>query len=346
MSGTSAVSTSGIQNVDGLLGGVKWDEAVVATITYSFPTVAGAYADTSDYLEATDPSFASISVQQQVAARDILGSATGYTPLFRYGSFASVVDYAFANVASPGAGADTAIMRLAVTNGNDNSTAFAYYPDAIETSPVGDPRGGDSWYSTNFEYSAPTLGTYSWLTHVHEFGHAMGLKHGHETGGPGNTAMASDRDSMEFSLMSYRSFIGADTVGGYVNEEYGYAQTLMLYDIAALQFMYGANYATHDGATIYRWDPLTGEMSIGEAGGGPVGQGRPGGLSAPAHANRVFLTVWDGGGADTYDLSNYATDVSIDLRPGQWSVTAPDQLANLDAFSVAGNFACGNVFNA
>ncbi len=113
--------------------------------------------------------------------------------------------------------------------------------------------------------------------------------------------------------------------------------------------MYGANYTTHNGATFYRWDPLTGEMSIGEGGGGFVGQGRPGGAAAPAEANRVFLTVWDGGGADTYDLSNYATSVSIDLRPGQWSVTAQNQLAVLDANAAVDpgtHVARGNVFNA
>ncbi len=227
MSGSLSVIASGTQNVDGLLSGVKWDKTIVATLTYSFPGLAGAYADTTDYLEATDPSFAQISAQQQVAARDILGGATGYTPLFTYGSFASLIDYTFANVASPGAGADTAIMRLAVTNGNGNNTASAYYPTDIEASPTGDPSGGDSWYSTNDNFSAPTPGDYAWIAHIHEFGHAMGLKHGHETGGPSNTAMTADRDSMEFTVMTYRSFVGHDSGGGVVNETYGYAQTLM-----------------------------------------------------------------------------------------------------------------------
>jgi serralysin len=66
-----------------------------------------------------------------------------------------------------------------------------------------------------------------------------------------------------------------------------------------------------------------------------TGQGAPGG-------NRVLLTVWDGGGNDTYDLSNYTTNVTIDLRPGEWTRTSTIQLANLGD----GQFARGNVANA
>jgi serralysin len=56
----------------------------------------------------------------------------------------------------------------------------------------------------------------------------------------------------------------------------------------------------------------------------------------------VFLTIWDGGGTDTYDLSNYQSDVSIDLEPGHWTTTSPLQLATLDI----GHPATGNVANA
>ena len=73
----------------------------------------------------------------------------------------------------------------------------------------------------------------------------------------------------------------------------------MMYDIAALQPIYGANFSTNTGNSVYTWNPSTGEMSING-----VGQG------APAwRANRVFLTIWDGGGNDTYDLSNYSGGV-------------------------------------
>ncbi|MBE2263973.1 MAG: hypothetical protein IAE92_14590 [Burkholderiaceae bacterium] len=153
---------------------------------------------------------------------------------------------------------------------------------------------------------------------------------------------------MEFTIMTYATYLG-DVTSGASNERYGFAQTLMMYDIAALQYMYGANFTTHAGASVYRWDPLTGEMFIREDGGAFVGQGRPGGPDAPndGTANRVFLTIWDGDGIDTYDMSNYTNGVSIDLRPGQWSITSASQLANLNGY-YANNpiYAHGNVYNA
>ncbi|MFC7607664.1 M10 family metallopeptidase C-terminal domain-containing protein [Teichococcus aestuarii] len=134
---------------------------------------------------------------------------------------------------------------------------------------------------------------------------------------------------MEYSVMTYRSHVGS-VPGGYTNESWGYAQSLMMGDIAALQHMYGANYATRAGDTTYRWNPLSGELSVDGA-----GQGAPGG-------NRVFMTVWDGGGIDTYDFSAYGGGVRIDLRPGEWSLTATAQLAYLGD----GQRARGNVANA
>ena len=127
--------------------------------------------------------------------------------------------------------------------------------------------------------------------------------------------MPSTVDSIEYTVMSYRSYVGASTTAGYTNETWGYAQSLMMYDIAALQHMYGANFTTNSGNTVYAWSPTTGEMSING-----VGQGAPGG-------NRFFLTVWDGGGNDTYDFSNYTTSLKVDLTPGPWTTTSPRRLA-------------------
>ncbi len=66
-----------------------------------------------------------------------------------------------------------------------------------------------------------------------------------------------------------------------------------------------------------------------------VGQGAPGG-------NRIFMTIWDGNGTDTYDFSNYTTSVTVDLTPGGFSITSETQRASLGA----GNKAPGNIFNA
>lgn len=123
-------------------------------------------------------------------------------------------------------------------------------------------------------------------------------------------------DAMAWSVMSYASYIG-DTDGGYNNESFGYAQTPMLRDIAAVQYLYGANYTTRSSDTVYAWDPSTGEKFIDG-----VGQGRPG-------ASKVFETLWDGGGRDTIDLGRYGSDLVIDLSPGGWTDFNNAQIARL-----------------
>ena len=112
----------------------------------------------------------------------------------------------------------------------------------------------------------------------------------------------------------------------------GYAQSLMMYDIAGLQHLYGANFSTNSGNTTYSWSASTGEAFVNG-----VGQGAP-------VANRIFQTVWDGGGVDTYNFANYSSDLKIDLRPGQWTTTAPGQLAKLQWDG--SKTAAGNIANA
>ena len=171
-------------------------------------------------------------------------------------------------------------------------------------------------------------GNYAYFTIIHEIGHTLGLKHAHEAMGKFG-AMPSDRDATEFTVMSYRSYVGAST-SYYTNAGWSYPQTLMVYDIAALQKLYGANYATNNTDTVYQWNPSTGELFVNG-----VGQGASG-------ANQVYMTVWDGGGNDTYDFSNYATGLAVSLQPGGWSVTSAQQLANLGN----GQSAVGSIFNA
>jgi serralysin len=135
--------------------------------------------------------------------------------------------------------------------------------------------------------------------------------------------------------MSYRSYVGGPLTG-YTNEAYGYPQTYMANDILALQTMYGANYSTHSENTVYTWSPTTGQEFING-----VGQLAPGG-GAGGSANRIYETIWDGGGVDTYDLSNYTTNLSINLNPGASSLFSSTQLAYLGN----GHYAAGNVYNA
>ncbi|MDF0583812.1 M10 family metallopeptidase C-terminal domain-containing protein [Bradyrhizobium yuanmingense] len=303
------VSATNNAEIDGLLSGVKWS----GTITYSFPDAPSDYSNpySGGSGEPITSGFASVPTQIQAAINYAVGLILSYTN--------ANIQYAGTN------GADLMIAQSPAAN----PTAYAYYPGNYAP-------GGDIWFGTQYNFSLAKLGNYYFTTALHELGHAIGLKHSQEAGGPANVAVPSAHDSSEYTVMSYRSYVGASTTGGYTNEAYGYSQTYMANDILALQTMYGADYTTQSGSTIYTWNPTTGQLSING-----VSQLAPGGGTGGS-ANRIYETIWDGGGIDTYDLSNYTTNLSINLNPGASSVFSSVQLAYLGD----GHYASGNVYNA
>ena len=139
---------------------------------------------------------------------------------------------------------------------------------------------------------------------MHELLHAIGLDHPGDYNGDSadyETGALFQQDSHQYTVMSYwlATATGADHEDGGVVY---YASTPLLFDVSALQYLYGANMATRSGDTVYGFNSTAdrGEFNLA------------------LHPRAVF-TIWDGGGKDTLDLSGYSTASRIDLNAGAFS---------------------------
>lgn len=274
---------------DQVFGDWRWNDGspigTAASVTYSF------MQDPTGYFYPADPTgFQPFSAAQQQAVREILSMYAGIANI----SFTEVNEA----VSAPGQ------LRFANNNrGDSGSAGYTYLPSLYYD------FAGDVWINSFYNTLPPVIGRTEYVTLIHEIAHGLGLKHpGNYNGAEDGPFLPTADDTDKYTVMSYisrGSEIYRDVVstgpGTYSFDFYRVEpDTPMLYDIAALQYLYGANMNTRTGNDTYTFDPF-----------------KP-----------FFRTLWDAGGNDTISIANFSRGSTIDLRAGHYSsiIIPPDKL--------------------
>jgi len=162
------------------------------------------------------------------------------------------------------------------------STAFCYFPTTKYSDYAGAP--GDMWLNAGnpFIWSQANYapGGNGFYLVLHEALHGLGLKHPHDDGGTGRPTYTELGlkyfDRQWFSVMSYdKAENGGDTA-----YSGSMPKTPMLFDVVALQDLYGESQNNSDNDTY--------DMNI--------------------HLGNWYETIWDSGGYDRLDFSSYSDD--------------------------------------
>jgi Ca2+-binding RTX toxin-like protein len=147
-------------------------------------------------------------------------------------------------------------------------------------------------------------------TVLHEVGHILGLTHpGFYNGGTPTPAVGQlfAQDNRSITIMSYIE-PGAAGSGSTASHWGIYAATPMIYDIAAVQSIYGADYNTRSGSDTYGFGNSTNRAAY----------------SFSTTTGSVFA-IWDGGGIDTLDASLFNSNSVINLTEGSNSSIGRNQ---------------------
>ncbi len=280
---------TGDYRIDALLSGYKWS---ITTITYSFyedGVFGGAYY-------GTETGVREVSEPVKTNVRAIMAH------------LGTLMNLNFVEVTET----SSTVGYVRIMLSNSPSYAYAYYPSSSTLFSL----SGDVHLNPSYDRLVDTngfqqpAGEHGYTSLIHEIGHAVGLKHPHDS----TPNLPAAEDTHTRTVMSYN----------FPGESPG---TPMAYDLLALHYLYGArsNRTSNDSylftrAAIDQYS-LSGQLFLN-----------------PSMATKQ--TIWDNGGYNVVDLSGITASSSgyrLDLNPLGWmSTVANYQTTYLVAGTVVG----------
>lgn len=248
----------------------SWNPTLGAatTVTYSFMKAVPFEGSAKD-----NKGFMPMNAAQENAVREALAQ------------WSSVANITFKEV--PNGGAEFEQLRFGTNDQGNESAGYSGLPS------YGRPSTRVDVYINNKPAYNSTFpnGGYGNTVFLHEIGHAIGLKHpGNYNGSDGvgePPFLPKAVDNADYTIMAY-----PDGASEAINGKH--PSSPMLYDIPALQYIYGANITWRTGDDVYRF---TDDI-------------------AP-------LSIWDAGGVNTFDFSATTKGAIINLNAESFSESAP-----------------------
>lgn len=262
--------------VDDSLG--RWNAASAigsaATVQYSFGTSVPSYVGQFTETRTAAATFQTLDAATRVQVREALAAWSAVTNI----TFVEVAD-----------SSSVGMRFFSLSAPLETFAAFAW--GAGDGNDIGRSYRGDVWINR-----PNTDSDYNPLLLMHEIGHSLGLKHPHE-----DPVLADAKDSIQTTVMSYdqeynydikvtasRTATGVNWDSEYVRLENAGQAHLGIFDVAAIQAIYGVKVSNVDDTYSFSTDPFT-------------------------------RMIYDGGGSDRIDLSNQAYGSTLDLTPGTFS---------------------------